>query len=85
MIVNSKELRAWRSHLGLMQTEAAKILGMNPQTYRNYERGVRTVNGKRCHVHIPSTVGLACAAVLKGLHNTRLRYMLPTPKKDKAP
>ncbi|WP_019646973.1 helix-turn-helix domain-containing protein [Novispirillum itersonii] len=57
--------KSWRKSLKLTQRDAAKALGLSLATIQLYEAGQRFDTGAT--VVIPTTVGLACAAVNAGL------------------
>lgn len=46
-----KDIKAWRSNMGLTAKKAAILLGVSQRTYWNYERG---------ESRIPHHIGLAC-------------------------
>ena len=52
------DLRAWRTHMGLSQTQAADKLGVTQQVYSRHELG---------QVKIDRRTALACAALAAGL------------------
>lgn len=54
------DFKAWRSRLGITQTEAAELLGKTPRMIRYYEAGVKET-GKT--IEIPKAILLACWAI----------------------
>jgi transcriptional regulator with XRE-family HTH domain len=56
----------WRKRLGLKKKEVAALLGVDPHTIGNYERGHRLEAG-HSPVLIPKAVTLAMAAIALGI------------------
>jgi len=65
--MNHKHLKKWRDLMGLSRDEASSALGIAPNTYSNYERGIRYEQEGKQEVKIPKTVELACAALVLGI------------------
>ncbi|WP_457094290.1 helix-turn-helix domain-containing protein [Microvirga sp. P5_D2] len=65
--MEKEQFKLWRKTMGLTQTGAARVLGLNRNTIELYERGTRRDDPNHV-VSIPRTVELACAALLLGIH-----------------
>lgn len=66
LLMTKEQFRLWRKAMGLTQTGAASVLGLNRNTIELYERGTRRDDPNHV-VSIPRTVELACAALWLGI------------------
>jgi len=55
------QFRAWREHLGLSKSAAARALGISPSRLYDYETGMK--RGTDRAAPIPRVVELACLAL----------------------
>ena len=60
------DLRAWQASMGISGREAARRLGVSPATYQDWITGKSRTSGKPI-TKLPALLGLACAALAKGL------------------
>jgi transcriptional regulator with XRE-family HTH domain len=68
-------LAAWRERLKLSRLEAARALGLNRNTYADYEDGKPLKNGKPRQ--IPLYIALACASALLANDRSSRRREMP--------
>lgn len=53
--IKHADLKAWRDHVGLKQTDAAYLLGISRSQYSKLERGTHTTTAKRARMIVEKT------------------------------
>lgn len=75
-------LKAFRSHLGLTQTETARLIGISPERWNNWERGERRISlgiARQLHERYGLSLDFIYLGRLEALPQTLIKALSPNP------